>query len=90
MNLPPSYSPPTWNNFLQHSPFTFTLLIFMISILSLDITFNQKPFLGIPGWLSGLEPAFGPGHDPGVPGSSPVSGSLHGAVSYTHLRAHET
>ena len=34
---------------------------------------------GIPGWLSGLAPAFGPGRDPGVPGSSPTSGSLHGA-----------
>ena len=34
---------------------------------------------GIPGWLSGLVPAFGPGHDPGVPGSSPTSGSLHRA-----------
>ena len=34
---------------------------------------------GIPGWLSGLVPAFGPGHDSGVPGSSPISGSLHGA-----------
>ena len=35
--------------------------------------------LGIPGWLSGLAPAFGPGRDPGVPGSSPTSGSWHGA-----------
>ena len=34
---------------------------------------------GIPGWLSGLAPAFGPGRDPGVPGSSPTSGSLQGA-----------
>ena len=34
---------------------------------------------GDPGWLSGLVPAFGSGHDPGVPGSSPTSGSLHGA-----------
>ena len=31
---------------------------------------------GIPGWLSGLAPAFGPGHDPGVLGSIPASGSL--------------
>ena len=31
---------------------------------------------GIPGWLSGLAPAFGPGRDPGVPGSSPTLGSL--------------
>ena len=35
--------------------------------------------IGIPGWLSGLEPAFGPGRDPGVLGSSPTSGSRHGA-----------
>ena len=34
---------------------------------------------GIPGWLSGLGPAFGPGCDPGIPGSSPTSGSLRGA-----------
>ena len=34
---------------------------------------------GIPGWFSGLAPAFGPGHDPGVLGRSPASGSLHGA-----------
>ena len=39
----------------------------------------DKRMTGIPGWLSGLVPAFGPGHDPGVPGSSPASGSLHGA-----------
>ena len=33
---------------------------------------------GMPGWLSGLVPAFGSGCDPGVPGSSPALGSLHG------------
>ena len=38
-----------------------------------------KDFRGIPGWLSGLAPAFSPGRDPGVPGSSLASGSLHGA-----------
>ena len=26
---------------------------------------------GIPGWLSGLAPAFGPGRDPGVPRRTP-------------------
>ena len=30
---------------------------------------------GIPGWRSGLAPAFGPGRDPGDPGSSPKLGS---------------
>ena len=33
----------------------------------------------IPGWLSGLTLAFGPGCDPGVLGLSPMLGSLHGA-----------
>ena len=30
---------------------------------------------GIPGWRSGLAPAFGPGRNPGDPGSNPTSGS---------------
>ena len=30
--------------------------------------------LGIPGWRSGLAPAFGPGRDPGDLGSNPMSG----------------
>ena len=30
---------------------------------------------GIPGWRSGLAPAFGPGRDPGDPGSNLTSGS---------------
>ena len=30
---------------------------------------------GIPGWRSGLVPAFGPGRDPGDPGSNPTSAS---------------
>ena len=30
---------------------------------------------GIPGWRSGLVPAFGPGRDRGDPGSNPTSGS---------------
>ena len=34
--------------------------------------------LGTPGWLSGWVPAFGPGCDPGVLGSSPTSDSLQG------------
>ena len=31
--------------------------------------------MGIPGWRSSLVPAFGPGRDPGDPGSNPTSGS---------------
>ena len=30
---------------------------------------------GIPGWCSGLVPVFGPGRDPGDPGSNPTLGS---------------
>ena len=37
-------------------------------------------YRGIPGWLSGLAPAFGPGCDPGVLGSNPTSSSLCGAA----------
>ena len=33
-----------------------------------------KECVGIPGWRSGLAPAFGPGRDPGDPGSNPTSG----------------
>ena len=38
-------------------------------------TGNRKVTRGIPGWRSGLAPAFGPGRDPGDPGSNPTSGS---------------
>ncbi|CAK7321047.1 hypothetical protein VULLAG_LOCUS23050 [Vulpes lagopus] len=41
-----------------------------------DLRGPSRPHaLGIPGWRSGLAPAFGPGCDPGVPGSNPTSGS---------------
>ena len=34
-------------------------------------TFLESLVGGVPGWLRGLAPAFGPGLDPGAPGSSP-------------------
>ena len=40
---------------------------------------KEHNLMGIPRCLSGLAPAFGPGYDPGVLGSSPALGSLHGA-----------
>ena len=40
-----------------------------------EVSAKQIP-AGQPGWLSGLAPAFSPGCDPGVRGSSPMSGSL--------------
>ena len=36
---------------------------------------KKNVIVGIPGWCSGLAPAFGPGCDPGDPGSNPASGS---------------
>ena len=39
------------------------------------------PGKGIPGGLSGWASAFGSGHDPGVLGSSPSSGSLQGGAA---------
>ena len=40
---------------------------------------------GAPGWLSGWASTFGSGHDPGVLGSSPTSGSMQGACFYLSL-----
>ena len=37
-----------------------------------------KKLLGMPAWLSGLVAAFSPEHGPGILGSSPTSGFLHG------------
>ena len=39
--------------------------------IELSVSIETDEF-GIPGWRSGLAPAFGPGHDPGDPGSSPT------------------
>ena len=46
-----------------------------------DVPHTKSSRCGAPGWLSGCASAFGSGYDPGpgVPGSSPASGSLHGA-----------
>ena len=43
--------------------------------LGAEITYKLKEKIEIPGWRSSLAPAFGPGRDPGDPGSSPTSGS---------------
>ena len=48
-------------------------------VTELELHHENEEKSGIPGWLSGLAPAFGPGCNPGVPGSSPTSGSWHGA-----------
>ena len=39
----------------------------------------KQASLGMPGWLSSWASAFNSGCDLGVPGSSPISASLHGA-----------
>ena len=39
------------------------------------ITYMKPRRIGNPGWRSSLAPAFGPGRDPGDPGSNPTSGS---------------
>ena len=43
-----------------------------IGVTLLQVKRNKA---GIPGWRSGLAPAFGPGRDPRDPGSNPTSGS---------------
>ena len=69
----------------------FELPCFMFAYLVSNSTFSHQVWccahkhthlkikIGIPGWHSGLAPAFSPGRDPGDGGSSPTSGSLHGA-----------
>ena len=58
--------------FLNSSTHHLVLYVFLFKGTLFDWT---------PGWLSGLVPAFGPGHDPGVPGSSPTSGSCREPAS---------
>ena len=50
-----------------------------LTVHMVSIYLKKEKLGGIPGWLSGLAPAFGSGRDPGALGSSPTSGSLHGA-----------
>ena len=70
-----------------------------------ELKFHSKAFsslkknraLGIPGWLSGLVPAFGPGNDPGVwdrvprraPGMEPASPSSCVSASFSLSVYHE-
>ena len=55
-------------------------LILLLAKTSLEFhiagqqTFKNQMW-GIPGWRSGLVPVFGPGRDPGDPGSNPTLGS---------------
>ena len=57
----------------------FFVLKLLYSVDSVQTFPTFKNFVGrIPGWVSSLAPAFGPGHDPRVPGLSPTSGSQHG------------
>ena len=49
---------------------------FLVSAID---TIFKTCYEGIPGWLGSLATAFSPGRDLGVWGSSPASGSLHGA-----------
>ena len=55
-------------------PSKWQRLIQKTNILSTNFGLNTEGF-GIPGWCSGLAPAFGPGRNPGDPGSNPTSGS---------------
>ena len=50
-----------------------------LSVLLILHSYLEIKFQGIPGWRSGLAPAFGPGRDPGDLGSNPTSGSRRGA-----------
>ena len=46
-----------------------------LSVIVFTSNHLNESTLGIPGWRSSLAPVFGPGRDPGDPGSNPTSGS---------------
>uniref|UniRef100_A0A8I3PFQ1 [histone H3]-trimethyl-L-lysine(27) demethylase n=1 Tax=Canis lupus familiaris TaxID=9615 RepID=A0A8I3PFQ1_CANLF len=60
---------------ISQKPGTHIIPSMSVSICSSSAEVLKACRLGIPGWRSGLAPAFGPGRDPGDPGSSPTSGS---------------
>ena len=64
---------------LESSPIPVSILVYPgitgQGMDSREILKRRKILGGIPGWRSGLVPAFGPGCDPGDPGLNPTSGS---------------
>ena len=61
--------------FITKTIFLSVMLVLAILVESLcgkSISLLKTLKIGTPRWLSGLAPAFSPGHDPGVPGSSPI------------------
>ena len=57
-------------------PLNFHFILFFLPFPDVYLfCFLNSIYEGIPGWLSGLVPAFGPGRDPGDLGSNPTSGS---------------
>ena len=65
-----------WNQTTGHV-YSFHLDMVYVPFAHILLVKTQvtKPNEGIPSWRSGLAPAFGPGRDPGDPGSNPTSGS---------------
>ena len=59
---------------LEHPDTEYCYILTAIGMQLVD-SWLQDMLPGIPGWRSGLAPAFGPGRDPGDPGSNPTSGS---------------
>ena len=65
-------------SFKFHLQVSFLSTYLWKPLRTLTIIYLKTPsrsVIGIPGWRSGLAPAFGPGHDPGDPGLNPMSGS---------------
>ena len=56
-------------------PLKVILQINFSEVKIIHMLLDFKKIQGIPGWHGGLAPAFGPGRDPGDPGSNPMSGS---------------
>ena len=71
-------------NFSHHNDFYPFLFLYVFCFIYPDsgllyYVFYKNKIIRTPGWLSGWVSAFYSGRDPRVLGSSPASGSLHGA-----------
>ena len=81
-----------WKNTAQdarcvHNIYLWVQRYFEITFLCLQhrLFYSKHFVLGAAGWLSDWASAFCSGHDSTVPGSSPTSGSLHGACFSLYL-----
>ena len=72
----PFVSRQTVSGYLSFFIFNLKIILYLqrikvFNFFMLKCNIYKKNCIGIPRWLSGLAPPFGPGRGPGVPGLSP-------------------